>query len=88
MYFLCSENRALISCAVTAQLIASLSFAFAKSRFSHDAAGFILASWSIDTRACRRVSFTRPKSVVFVECSIYLHHIRPPATTPMLQSVF
>ena len=33
-----SENRALIKCMVTAQLICAFVFAFAKSRFAHDAA--------------------------------------------------
>ena len=32
------KTKALISCAVTAQLICAFVFAYAKSRFSHDAA--------------------------------------------------
>ena len=39
MYYLCSEKtKALISLAVTAKLICVYVFAYAKSRFSHDAA--------------------------------------------------
>ena len=33
-----AKTKALISCAVTAQLICAFVFAYAKSRFSHDAA--------------------------------------------------
>ena len=33
-----AKTKALISCAVTAQLICVFVFAYAKSRFSHDAA--------------------------------------------------
>ena len=33
-----AKTKALISCAVTAQLICGFVFAYAKSRFSHDAA--------------------------------------------------
>ena len=35
---MCSENKALISFAVTAKLICVFVFAYAKSRFSHDTA--------------------------------------------------
>ena len=34
----CSENKGLISCAVTTQLICAFIFTYAKSKFSHDAA--------------------------------------------------
>ena len=43
LFYLCSENKGddqLISCAVTAQLICVFVFAYAKCRFSHDAAHF------------------------------------------------
>ena len=33
-----AKTKALISCSVTAQLICGFDFAYAKSRFSHDAA--------------------------------------------------
>ena len=36
MYYLCSENKG--ACYRTAQLVCAFVFAFAKSRFSHDAA--------------------------------------------------
>ena len=36
--YLCRENKALISYVATAQLICASVFAFAKSRYSHDAA--------------------------------------------------
>ena len=39
---LCSETKALISCVVTTQLICAFVFAYAKSKFSHDAAHKIL----------------------------------------------
>ena len=35
MYYLCRENKALISCSATAQLICVFVFAYANSRFSH-----------------------------------------------------
>ena len=38
LYYLCSENKALISFAVTAKLICVLVFAYAKIQFSHEAA--------------------------------------------------
>ena len=41
MYYPFSENSALISCAVTAQLIYVFVFAYAKSRFSHNEAHMI-----------------------------------------------
>ena len=37
-----AKTKALISCAVTAQLICGFVFAYAKSRFSHDVAHIIL----------------------------------------------
>ena len=37
-----AKAKALISCAVTAQLICAFVFAYAKGRFSHDAAQFII----------------------------------------------
>ena len=37
-----AKTKALISCAVTAQLICGFVFAYAKSRFSHDAAQIII----------------------------------------------
>ena len=40
--YLCSENKGADRRAVTAQLICVLSFAYAKSRFSHDAAQLYL----------------------------------------------
>ena len=40
LYYLCSETKWLISCAVNAQLICAFAFAYAKRRFSHDAARF------------------------------------------------
>ena len=40
-FFFCSVYKALISCAVTAQLICIFVFAYAKSRFSHDAAHIV-----------------------------------------------
>ena len=49
MFYLCSENKGahqlrgnLISFAVTAKLICVFVFAYSKSRFSHDAAHFVL----------------------------------------------
>ena len=36
-YTYVAKTKALISCAVTAQLICAFVFAYAKSRFSHDA---------------------------------------------------
>ena len=33
--YLCSQNKGLISCLVTAQLICAFAFAYAKIRFSH-----------------------------------------------------
>ena len=44
LYYPCSENKALISFAITAKLICVFVFAYAKSRFSHDAAQLKL-SW-------------------------------------------
>ena len=38
LYYLCRKNKALISCTVTSQLICVFVFAYAKIRFSHDAA--------------------------------------------------
>ena len=38
MYYLCSETKTLISCAATVQLICAFVFAYARGRFSHDAA--------------------------------------------------
>ena len=38
LYYPYSENKALISFAITAKLICVFVFAYAKSRFSHDAA--------------------------------------------------
>ena len=38
LYYLCSENKVLISYAVTAQLICAFVVVYAKSRFSHNAA--------------------------------------------------
>ena len=40
---LCSEKKAQISCAVTAQLISAFVFANAKSKFSHDVAHLALS---------------------------------------------
>ena len=37
-YFTVAKTKALISCAATVQLICASVFAYAKSRFSHDAA--------------------------------------------------
>ena len=37
-YYLCNEKKALISCTVTARLICTLVFAYAKKQVSHDAA--------------------------------------------------
>ena len=38
LYYLCSKNKGLISCAVSLQLICTFVFAYAKIRFSHDMA--------------------------------------------------
>ena len=38
MYYFCGENKALISCAFTVQLIYTFVFAYTKSRISHNAA--------------------------------------------------
>ena len=38
LYYLCSIIKALISCAVTMQLISAFVLAYTKSRFSHDKA--------------------------------------------------
>ena len=38
LYNLCGENKGADQCAVTAQLICGFVFAYAKSRFSHQAA--------------------------------------------------
>ena len=38
LYYLCSENKGVISFAVTAKLICVFVFAYAKCLFSHDAA--------------------------------------------------
>ena len=40
LYYVHSEKKALISCAVRAQLICAFVFACAKSRFVHDAVHF------------------------------------------------
>ena len=37
-YYYAAKTKALISCAITAQLICTFVFAYLKSRFSHDAA--------------------------------------------------
>ena len=39
-----AKTKALISFAVTAKLICVFAFAYAKNRFSHDAAQFIMSS--------------------------------------------
>ena len=41
LYYLCSENKTLITLAVTAQLICVFVVAFAKIQFSHDEAHII-----------------------------------------------
>ena len=38
LYYICSKTKALIRCAVTAQLICAFVFEYAKSKFSHDTA--------------------------------------------------
>ena len=38
LYYLCSKQKVLISCMVIGQLICTIVFAYAKSRFSHKAA--------------------------------------------------
>ena len=42
LYYPCSENKGVISFAFTAKLICVFVFAYAKSRFSHDAAHLIM----------------------------------------------
>ena len=44
LYYPCSEKKALISFTVTAKLIRAFVFAYAKCRFSHDAAHLILGT--------------------------------------------
>ena len=46
-----AKTKALISCAVTAQLICVFVFAFAKSRFSHNEAHIIIYIYRHDGRA-------------------------------------
>ena len=46
-----AKTKALISCAVTAQLICVFVFAFAKSRFSHNEAHIIIYIYRHDCRA-------------------------------------
>ena len=49
LYYLCSENKGVVQlCMVTAQLISSLVFAYAKSRFSHDAVHIFLTVRDLD----------------------------------------
>ena len=43
LYYPCSENKGVISFAVTVKLICVFVFAYAKSRFSHDEAQLISA---------------------------------------------
>ena len=38
LYYLCSGNKGQISCALTAQLVCTFVFTYAKNRFSHGAA--------------------------------------------------
>ena len=45
VYGQCSETKALISCAVSAQLICAFVFAYAKICFLHDAAQIIRKFW-------------------------------------------
>ena len=42
LYYQCSETKALISFAVTPKLICVFVFAYAKNRFSHDAAHLMI----------------------------------------------
>ena len=53
-----AKIKALISCAVTAQLICAFVFAYAKSRFSHDATEFTII---IIVRNTRFISIVRPR---------------------------
>ena len=61
-----SKTKALISCAVTAQLICAFVFAYTKSRFSHDAAHLKVYSYlffhnffEIARHGCHSTSYTR-----------------------------
>ena len=49
LFYLCSENKAVISFAVTAKLICVFAFAYVKSRFSHDAAILIKSLTNANT---------------------------------------
>ena len=49
------KTKALISCAITAQLICVFVFASAKSRFSHNEAHTILAVKSVNDKMCRLI---------------------------------
>ena len=57
-----AKTKPLISCEITAQLICAFVFAYAKSRFSHDAAhlshsmGYKTAQRCVDSAACTRRS--------------------------------
>ena len=45
--FRMAKTKALISCAVTAQLICVFVFAYAKSRFSHNEAQFMISGYAM-----------------------------------------
>ena len=45
-----TKTKALISCEVAVQLICGFVFAYAKSRFSHDVAPFILMKYNLQIR--------------------------------------
>ena len=58
---MCSENKALNSCAVTAQLselTCTFVFVQAKIRFSHDAAHFFFTSNVIGSFSCSVANFS------------------------------
>ena len=64
LYYLCSENRgADISFAVTAKLICVFVFAYAKSRFSHDAAHLLMKECAMTSGLLLGFSLSR-KSVI------------------------
>ena len=69
--FCSAKTKALISCAVTAQLICRFVFAYAKSRFSHDAAQIMVILHSFAKPSSNNV--LQPSLICGSGCNILSH---------------
>ena len=87
------KTKALISCAVTAQLICAFVFAYAKSCFSHEAAHFIEKSvWQLSliwATSWGNLPFAYPKTKAQISCVVTVKLIGAfVLATKIVQSVF